>query len=338
MDLLDRYCAEVSKHLPRKNRADIEAEIRSTLEDMLNDRSRESGQPMNEALVKTVLKQYGAPAKVAAAYQPTAYLIGPRLYPLFELVLKIVLTVLFGVALAGLAISVTSRPSGQEFLAELGRFGLQFFGGALSAFGNVVLVFAILERIQPTAAIEISEKDWDPAELAQTPDPDSPKRAELIVNAVLTAIGLTVLNLYPNLIGFGFMTNGTWTFVPVLSRAFFAYLPWINLLGLAQIVFNLFLLSRKAWQPSTRLAAIALKGAGIVLLFVMATGPALVAISPAALAGTPLERFGDSLGNYVSLALLIALVVSIVVSAVELVQIIYRWLMSGPRPTWSVRK
>jgi len=35
MNLIDKYIAEVGKHLPRKQRADIEAEIRSTLEDML---------------------------------------------------------------------------------------------------------------------------------------------------------------------------------------------------------------------------------------------------------------------------------------------------------------
>ena len=35
MKLLDRYVTEVGKYLPRKQRADIEQEIRSTLEDML---------------------------------------------------------------------------------------------------------------------------------------------------------------------------------------------------------------------------------------------------------------------------------------------------------------
>ncbi len=338
MNLLDRYCAEVGRHLPRKNRVDIEAEIRSTLEDMLNDRSRESGQPVDEAMVSALLKQYGSPAKVAAAYQPTAYLIGPRLYPLFELVIKIVLTVLFAVALAGLAISMISRPSGPELLNELGKFALQFFGGAMSAFGNVALVFAILERVLPAATFETDEKDWDPAELAQEPDPDEFKRPELILNAVVTAIGLTVLNLYPNVIGFAFVTDGQWTFIPVLSSAFFAYLPWINLLGVAQIAFNVFLLSQKGWQLGTRLATIALKLAGIVLAFAMLTGPALVALSPASFAGTPLAGVGDMMVKFISLGITIGLTVAIVVTAVEVGQIIYRLLTRGTLPRLSVRK
>ena len=40
MNLLDRYVSEVGKYLPRKNRADIEAEIRSTLEDMIEERNQ----------------------------------------------------------------------------------------------------------------------------------------------------------------------------------------------------------------------------------------------------------------------------------------------------------
>ena len=60
MNLIDKYIAEVGKHLPRKGRADIEAEIRSTLEDMLEERNQTS--PENEAAVIALLKEYGAPA------------------------------------------------------------------------------------------------------------------------------------------------------------------------------------------------------------------------------------------------------------------------------------
>ncbi len=338
MNLIDRYCAEVGKHLPRRSRADIEAEIRSTLEDMLNDRSRERGQPADEALVRAVLKEYGAPAKVAAAYRPAPYLIGPRLYPVFELVIKIVLAVLFAVALAGLAISAFSRPSGPEFLAEVGKFAAQFFGGALSAFGNVVLVFAILERVLPASAFEDKEQDWDPAELAQEPGPDELKRSELILNTVMTVIGLIVLNFYPNLIGVGFVSGGQWTYIPVLSPAFFSYLPWINVLGLAQIAFNLFLLSRKAWQPATHLASAALKLGGIGLAFAMLTGPSLVAVAPDAFVGTPLAAIGDRLVSFASLGLMIALTVVIIVTAVEVGQIVYRLLTGGTPPKLSVHK
>ena len=38
MDLIDRYVHEVGRYLPRKNRADIQAELRSLLIDTLEAR------------------------------------------------------------------------------------------------------------------------------------------------------------------------------------------------------------------------------------------------------------------------------------------------------------
>jgi len=46
MNLIDRYVAEVGKHLLLvKGRKDIENELRSTLEDMLEERAQAAGKP-----------------------------------------------------------------------------------------------------------------------------------------------------------------------------------------------------------------------------------------------------------------------------------------------------
>ena len=84
MELIDLYVAEVRKRLPLKGRDDIEAELRSTLEDMLEDRSQKAGRPADEAMTLDLLKEYGPPDKVAATYNPHPYLIGPRLYPVLH--------------------------------------------------------------------------------------------------------------------------------------------------------------------------------------------------------------------------------------------------------------
>jgi len=54
MNLLDKYIEEVGKRLPRRNRRDLQAEIRSTIEDMLEDRSQAEGRPVDDALVGEV--------------------------------------------------------------------------------------------------------------------------------------------------------------------------------------------------------------------------------------------------------------------------------------------
>ena len=43
MSLVEQYVTEVGKNLPRKTHSDIEAEIRSLIDDMLEDRSKQAG-------------------------------------------------------------------------------------------------------------------------------------------------------------------------------------------------------------------------------------------------------------------------------------------------------
>jgi|SRR5688500_16974378 len=106
MNLIDKYIAEVGKHLPRKNRVDIEAEIRSTLEDMLDERKKDDG-PADEATIMKWLKEYGSPRDVAMTYKTHQYLIGPRLFPMFETVVRIVFAVVAGASLIGLGVGLT---------------------------------------------------------------------------------------------------------------------------------------------------------------------------------------------------------------------------------------
>lgn len=331
MNLLDKYMIEVGKQLPRKNRLDLQAEIRSTIEDMLEDRSRETDRPVDDALIGEVLQEYGAPARVAAAYRPARYLIGPRLFPFFEMVVKIVLTVLTVVSLIGFGIASANRGfAGPDFLAALGKFLLEFLTGLISAFGNIVLVFAILERVLPASEFEKEAEDWSPAELEAEPDPDQVSRGELIFEILFTGLGLALFNLYPGLIGFGMVKDGAWVFIPALSEAFFRYLPWINLLGGLQILLDLYLLRQGAWQMATRVLNIALEVSGIVLAGVMLVGPSLVSLDAQALAQTMGEA-AEVIAKLFAFLLPMVLIILIVVQSIEVVQA--AWRLLNPKKT-----
>jgi len=208
MNLIDKYIAEVGKYLPRKNRADIEAEIRSTLEDMLEERKQAEGLE-NEAMIVELLKEYGAPRKVAESYVGPRYLIGPRMYPIFEMVTRIVVAVLFALALAGLGIGLArSSVTGSEFLKTVGESALGLLSGLITAFGNIVLVFAILEQTLPAREFQKEAEDWNPADLANEPDPDHVKFGEQIFEIFFLVLFLVIFNLYPGVIGFGFFNEG----------------------------------------------------------------------------------------------------------------------------------
>ncbi|HCB02525.1 MAG TPA: hypothetical protein DEP19_09095, partial [Anaerolineae bacterium] len=123
MKLIERYVSEVGKNLPLiKGREDIEKELRSTLEDMLEERAEKAGRPVDEAMEIELLKEYGSPNKVAMTYNPQPYLIGPRMFPFFLTVLKIVIPIVVIVLLVLTGIqAVTETPlMGREFINIIG--------------------------------------------------------------------------------------------------------------------------------------------------------------------------------------------------------------------------
>ena len=338
MNLIDKYIAEVGKHLPRKQRVDIEAEIRSTLEDMLEERKQADGQ-ISEEQVVGLLKEYGAPREVAESYTGPRYLIGPRVFPIFELVTRIVLIVLFAIALAGLGLSLAgSSLTEPEFLKRIGESALDLLGGLITVFGNLVLAFAILERVLPAKQFE-EEEEWDPAELAREPDPDRVKFGEQIFETFFLIVFLVLFNLYPGAIGIGFFNENDWVFIsPILTEAFFSYLPWLNILILLQLGFNIFLLRSGWWNNGLRVANIALELAGIALAVAMLRGPELAAVSPTQLAGTPLE---DSSQIFIALAKWVptlVLTIVIIVSSIEVAQMANRIIKSRPSTPYPVMK
>lgn len=339
MNLIDRYIAEVGKHLPRKQRADIEAEIRSTLEDMLEERKQTNGEVSEEQVI-ALLKEYGSPREVAESYTGPRYLIGPRVFPIFELVTRIVLIVLFAIALAGLGLSLAgSSLAGPEFLKAIGESALDLLGGLITVFGNLVLAFAILERVLPAKEFE-EEEEWNPAELAREPDPDRVKFGEQIFEMFFLVLFLIIFNLYPSVIGVGFFNNeNDWVFIsPILTQAFFSYLPWINILILLQLGFNIFLLRSGWWNNGLRVANIVLELAGIALAVAMLRGPDLAALSPTQLVGTPLE---DSAGIFIALAKWVptlVLTIVIIVSSIEVAQMVNRIIKSRPSSPYPVMK
>jgi hypothetical protein len=287
MNLIDRYVSEVGKRLPLvKGRKDIEKELRSTLEDMLEDRAQKAGRATDEAMEIELLKEYGSPQEVAAAYNPQPYLIGPRMFPFFLMVLKIVTAVISIVllVLTGVKIATMSPMAGPEFAKAIGEGLLGIVSADIAAFGNIVLVFAILERFVPAAEFKMDEeKEWDPASLKKEPEPNEIKIWEPILAIVFTFIALSIFNYNPQLIGIYTVSGDKWSSIPVLTEAFFRWLPWINIGWIAEIILNGILLRTSHWNMPTRIFSIGIKVFQIVIGFLLLTGPSILAVTQASL-------------------------------------------------------
>ena len=325
MNIIDRYVTEVGKQLPRKNRLDIETELRSTLEDMLDDRSQQTGRPADEALATELLQEYGAPRIVAATYQTHPYLIGPRMFPMYTLVLKIVLfAVTLGLTIATIVSLVNASLASQEFLKALGEFVASLVSALVAAFGNVTLVFAILERFVPAAEFE-GKEEWTPAELTKEPEPNQVKTGDMIASIVFTAAALIIFNFYPQIVGIWNMENGIWIQMASLSEAFFRYLPWINLSGILTIALDIWLMRQGFWGTVSRWLHIGLQFIGIAIAAAMLRGPSLLTFFP----GTISTEVGNVLKGVFGAIVPVVLTIVIIVSTVEIVKDILRMLRPG---------
>jgi hypothetical protein len=324
MNLIDKYVAEVGKHLPRKQRSDIERELKSTLEDMLDEQKQADG-PASEAETIALLKEYGAPRDVAESYVGPRYLIGPRTYPIFSLIVKVVMAVLLGVGLFGYFTStfITGEFIETGILSSFGKFWAGLLGGMINTFGYLVITFAFLERVLPATEFD-EEEEWDPARLAREPGPDDVRVGESIAAIIFTVIGLIIFNLYPDVIGLYFNSNGEKIFVPILTDAFFTYLPWINLLGVLQIIFNFYLVRRRTWTVFTRVCNIALELGSIALAVVMLNGSALVEISPESLAATPFAEDAEIISKVLNFVPVMVLTIIIIVASIDVARTAYR--------------
>ena len=260
MDLVERYVREVGRHLPRKNRADIQAELQSTLVDTLE---AQVGGEANQEEVIAMLMEFGPPEKVAASYWSEGqYLIGPKLYPLFRMVVGIALSVFAIVQLVLLGVTVIFN---QEPLPALEFFG-EFIASIFFAFGIIVLVFAVLQHFDVRP--ETEQEEWDPRDLPAIEKTDTINRGWTVVEITVGLVIIAILLFLPDKIGVVLSPGMEFILNPVIIN----YIPLIILTMLLGIGLDVILLWRGRWETSTRIAKIATNLFGIYVLYVLITG------------------------------------------------------------------
>ncbi len=278
MTLIDKYIEQVGENLPARDREDIKKEIRSILEDTLENRSQQEDRPVDESMMVAVLKEFGTPRKMAEAYMPPRYLIGPRLFPTFLMATRIILGIVLLVGIVTTAVTFFQQPfsidSSIEFIIK--RL-LELLGSMLSVLGNIVFVFAIIEWALSREKIK-NEENWDPRDLEGEENRDEIKPWSQVPDIALTLFTLLFFNLFAAKLGAYFNdASGVPVFIPALSQVFFTYLPWFNIIWALGLVLNLALIRIGKWQPWSRWFQISLDVLSLVVLILMASGPSIIA-------------------------------------------------------------
>jgi HAAS domain-containing protein len=279
MDLIDRYVHEVGRSLPRRQRADVQAELNSLLREKLEEEAHRQGRTVDEPLAAEVLREFGSPEEIADRYRPEQYLIGPRLYPAFRATATGIVVVLAALYAAGAVLGwvFTSRPFTWSAVVAL------VDGYARVALINVALatlVFAALDRVlgrhAPTPSSPAAE--WDPRTLPEVHDPDEVSRGSRAWSVYLTFALLALFNFAPGWIGiiFGYH-EGAWRILPLLRPEFTIHLPLLNAWWTSALVLHLLVLRRGRWSRGTRLAQLLLGVSGAVILWTIIAGPPVFA-------------------------------------------------------------
>jgi hypothetical protein len=257
MELLDQYVQAVRFWLPKGQQDDIVAELSEDIRSQVADEEATRGRGLTDQEIEAILKQRGSPLLVASRYLPQESLIGPALFPVYRLVLKIMI---FLNAVPWLVDSV-GRLLVDPSLGTWSRLAFALHGvgvlvqSTLVSVGAVTAVFAVMERLQATKGLLAG---WSPRRLPGARDPNQIPRfasvVELAVNLVFVVWWLNVWlsEMSVRLGGLRIVFDPRWR-----------TLYWVFLfVGLANIALSAANLFRAHWTPLRALLRLGLDTAG----------------------------------------------------------------------------
>lgn len=233
MELVERYIYSVTQQIPEKQRADIERELKSLIQDMLEERAPEREATKSE--VEEVLLELGPPHALAAKYGGyERYFIGPSLIKPYFDTLKIVIASIL-IALTAVLFLDAFVAESKDALDHVVNYFASLFSGTAQGFLWVTVVFAWLQYRQQRnkgGEADIQQK-WKPADLPEVPE----QRAQIKMSEPIATIFLTVLAIAVCLYAVEWL--GVWRFedgqrvaIPLFDAAAFrSYWPLVWIIG-----------------------------------------------------------------------------------------------------------
>lgn len=188
--LSDRYVWAVTRNVPDAQRAELEPEVAELIADSI-EVERES-EPDEAKAERAALVRLGDPTALAARYTGHSLsLIGPRYYPQWLRLLKLLTAIV--VPIAALGVGIGSFLSDNSVGAAIGAAVAAAISVAVHLGFWVTLVFALVERAeQRSGASESTTKliEWTPEMLPQVPAGKQSRAAlsEMVVSLAFLAL------------------------------------------------------------------------------------------------------------------------------------------------------
>ena len=180
MTWVNRYVSGVARYLPRRIREDVSDELRSILEDKIEEARNRLGRPLEESEVVSVLKDFGHPLEVASQYQNRGALVSESLFPIYLQALKSVTLLFVLLALVWIGVGASGTVSAWPDLSS----AAVAFAFLLCVVGMTVAFHVWGRRLEHADVI----KGWNPESLP----PDPPDKSFVSLPESLMALVLTV--------------------------------------------------------------------------------------------------------------------------------------------------
>jgi hypothetical protein len=250
--VIESYVRDVTARLPRRERADVAAELRTLLTEELA--ARAAGRDPDDAMAIELVRGFGSPAQVADRYRPTP----PALLEAADTRPFLTWAIVGGAALAALA-QLTQPHAPRDVVTNT----------VLAWLGLLLVVFATrnwARRRWPTFAA------WRPR------DPDQASRAASVMLIAVIALGVICYGA-PQHVWAAFSRGGRLPayldYAPPFQSA---RLPWLlGVWGVMAVLYGWVAFTGR-WRPLTRRAdALLSLAVGLVLVWFLLAGPMFAA-------------------------------------------------------------
>ncbi len=253
---VERYTYAVVNALPEAQRADIEKELRSLIEDMLEARTQ--GRDATDQDTEAVLLELGDPARLADTYRGhRRYLIGPDLYPTYLNLLKIVLGAIAIAMTVVFAIQTILTPA--RVLDHLVSGLANLVQGGFQGFAWVTISMGLAEYYRDRQGKEAlkAAPAWKVSHLPQLPEKELRiNRADPIAAIIFAVLFVVVLTFALDVFGIWiFLSGQPGVVVSFLNESVFKpYLPFVWAVAALGILNEIAKLIARRW--SLRLMAL----------------------------------------------------------------------------------
>jgi uncharacterized membrane protein len=197
--LTDRYLDVVAHEVPHDRREQVIAQLRASVETDVTSRAA-AGAHLHDA-EREALEALGDPRRVADEAAGPRWLVGPRVYPDYLRVLRLV--ALIALPIVAAAVAIASGLEGQNPLQVVGSSLAAVLNAAVMIGFWVTLVFAVLDR--SSAPLPFDREGWTVADLP------APARQRVTLGETVTGVVFSVLLIA--------VVMWPWQYVPTVGAA-----------------------------------------------------------------------------------------------------------------------